>query len=137
MCCPSPMAAASSQTALGATSATIPEVVLIDSFTSALGEPLAVGVVSPCVSSPWGSSTLSLPLPVLAPLPTAVAAGGSLEVGRLAPEFIGLQEQTVSAMVAGGVTLPAWLAKGGKAEAEEWRRLKSASLRANMALETI
>jgi hypothetical protein len=30
-----------------------------------------------------------------------------------------------------------WLEKGGEAEAEEWRRLESAPLRANMALETI
>jgi hypothetical protein len=64
-----------------------------------------VGVVSPGVSSPWGSSTLSSLLLALAPLQTAVAAGGSLEVGRLAPESVGLQEQTVLTMVVGGDAL--------------------------------
>ena len=40
-------------------------------------------------------------------------------------------------MVTGGVTLLAPLVEGGDAEAEEWRHLESAPLRADTALETI
>lgn len=56
------------------------------------------------------SPSLSLPLPTLAPSPNIVAADDSSEVGRLAPRFIGLREQTIAAMVAGGVALLATLA---------------------------
>jgi N-acetylmuramic acid 6-phosphate (MurNAc-6-P) etherase len=57
-------------------------------------------------------------------------------VGQPAPGSFGLQEQSIAAMVAGGVTLLAPLVEGGDAEAEEWRRLESAPLRADATLET-
>ncbi|KAL5660828.1 hypothetical protein ACJX0J_027953, partial [Zea mays] len=93
-------------------------------------------------SCPWcvltrGSSALPPPLPALAPPPIVVAVEGSLEVGQPALGSVGLQEQTTPAMVASWVALPARLVEGSEAEAEEWRRLKSASVRVNTALETV
>jgi hypothetical protein len=58
-------------------------------------------------------------------------------VGQPALGSVGLQEQTTPAMVASWVALPARLVEGSEAEAEEWRRLKSASVRVNTALETV
>jgi hypothetical protein len=75
-----------------------------------------MGAVAPSVCSPRGSPVLPSPLPALAPPPTAIAAGGSSEVGQLAPRTVGLREQTTSAMAAGRAALLASLVEGGDAE---------------------
>lgn len=136
----SPVAAVpSSQVVSGAVSATIPEVVLIESSppASALGEPLVEGASASGVPSLVGSPALPLPLPTLAPPPTAILAGDSLEVGQPAPGSFNVQEPSTAAMVTGRVALPAPLAEGGNAKAGEWRRLESAPIQADVALEII
>jgi hypothetical protein len=114
--------------------------VLIESlpFVSALGELLEVGIVSPGVPSPERPSALPPPLSALAPPPTVVTGvSGSFEVRRPSRESIGFREQATPLVVAGEVVLSARLAEGDETKTREGRRLESALLRADAALETI